>query len=86
MLLRLDESVKKTNVFSEAAAAALIESTLEADAECSVCLVDCESGENAVLLACGHCFHPQCIRSWLVKGKDSCPMCNAKAEQVPRGK
>ena len=83
LLLRLDESVKKKNVMSEKDAAALLESTLEgADVQCSVCLCDVESGESTVLLACGHHFHPQCIRSWLVK-KDTCPMCNAKASQDP---
>ena len=81
ILLQLDESVEKRNVLSELEAAALIESTVEGQVSCSVCLCDLESGESAVLLSCGHCFHPPCIKSWLVKGKDTCPLCNAKAEQ-----
>ena len=81
LLLRLDESVSKRDVLSETEAAALIESALEGDAECSVCLSDLASGDSAVLLSCGHYFHPPCIKAWLVKGKDTCPNCCAKATQ-----
>ena len=81
LLLRLDEGVEKKDRMSESDAAALLESTLEGEAQCSVCLCDIESGESTVLLACGHHFHPACIKSWLVKGKDTCPLCNAKAMQ-----
>ena len=83
MLLRLDETIEKRNVLSQSEAAALVESTLEADAECSVCLCDIASGEQCVLLGCGHHFHPGCIKDWLVKGKNTCPMCNTKASQGP---
>ena len=81
ILLRLDESVAKKDVLSAEQAEALIEHTMEEDDSCCVCMCDLESGESAVMLACGHYFHPPCIKDWLVKGKDTCPMCNAKAEQ-----
>ena len=81
MLLRLDETVEKRNVMSQSEAAALVESTLEGSVECSVCLCDLTSGETCVMLRCGHHFHPGCIKDWLVKGKDTCPMCNTKASQ-----
>ena len=81
VLLRLDESVAKKDVLSEEQASALIEQTMETEAECCVCMCDLEGGESAVMLACGHYFHAPCIKDWLVKGKDTCPMCNAKAEQ-----
>ena len=81
ILLRLDESVAKKDVLSAEQAEALIEHTMEEDESCCVCMCDLESGESAVMLACGHYFHPPCIKDWLVKGKDTCPMCNAKAEQ-----
>ena len=87
ILLRLDESVAKKDVLSEEDAA-LIEQTMEEDAECCVCMCDLVSGESAVMLACGHYFHPPCIKDWLVKGKDTCPMCNAEggAARLRRGR
>ena len=81
LLMRLDESVEKRNVLSQSEASALVETTLEGDAECSVCLCDLTSGECCIMLHCGHHFHPDCIKGWLVRGKNVCPMCNAQATQ-----
>ena len=81
ILLRLDESVPKRDVLSAEQASQLIDSTLEADAECSVCLCDCHSGEAAVVLACGHVFHAPCLKAWAMKGRNSCPMCNEPVAQ-----
>ena len=86
LLLRLDEMNglvhgQRQQVLSQGEAAALIETVLDGDAECSICLCDMASGEQEVLLACGHHYHPGCIKDWLVKGKDTCPMCNIKAKQ-----
>ena len=80
-LLRLDESIERKDLLSEEQASALIETTLDQEECCSICLCDLQNGENVVLLACGHCFHPTCVKEWLVKGRDTCPVCNAKAEQ-----
>jgi hypothetical protein len=81
LLLRLDETVERRNVLSEEAAGKLVVSALESEAECSVCLTDMQTGESAVVLGCGHSFHPQCVREWLCKGRETCPMCNAIAHQ-----
>ena len=44
LLLHLDESVAKKNVLSEKDASALLETTLEANTECTVCMCDMEIG------------------------------------------
>jgi hypothetical protein len=46
---------------------------------CSICLLDCEPGDNMVILPCGHQFHAngnECpgLFPWL-KDNNSCPMC-----------
>lgn len=41
------------------------------DHSCAICL---EVGLGA-RLACGHAFHAGCIRSWLVRGGETCPLC-----------
>merc|ERR1711907_686435 len=87
ILLRLDESVAKKDVLSAEQAAALIEHTMEEDDSCCVCMCDLESGESAVMLACGPYFHPPCIKDWLVKGKDVPDVqCEGGAARLRRGR
>ena len=80
LLLRLDESVQRKNLLSAEAASNLIETILAEDAECSVCLCDMQKGECTVVLGCSHCFHPECIKEWLTRGRDTCPVCTAKVQ------
>lgn len=80
-LLSLDDTIEKKNILSATEAESLLVSTASGESECSVCLTDLESGDTCIMLACGHCFHPPCIRQWLMKGRDQCPMCNAPAHQ-----
>ena len=86
LLLQLDRFVEKRNVLSETQAAELelFESVLDASEECAVCLCDCLPGSRAVVLACGHAFHTQCVKEWVVKGRDTCPLCNTKVVQEER--
>ena len=82
LLLRLDDSVPKRDVMSDAdAARLLIETSLNAEAECSVCLCDCQVGEAAIVLSCRHVFHGPCLKAWATKGRNTCPMCNALLAQ-----
>ena len=79
ILLKLDESVEKRDVMSESEVARLlVESTFDADeeAECSICMCDCECGEAVVRLACSHVFHGPCLKKWAMRGRHTCPMCN----------
>jgi len=48
------------------------------NAECTICLMDYESGDKVVWSTrrmCPHAFHAECILVWLSKGKKRCPMC-----------
>ena len=46
---------------------------------CSVCICDFDKGESVRLLPrCGHIFHHDCIRKWLVEQNSMfCPLCQA---------
>ena len=54
------------------AQAMLDESTGTAD--CPVCLVDVEVGEDVAELPCKHWFHFDCVKAWLQE-HDTCPTC-----------
>ncbi|KAJ0715300.1 putative transcription factor C2H2 family [Helianthus annuus] len=49
----------------------------EVDA-CSICLCEYEKNEKMGRLECGHRFHAECIRRWLLS-KNICPMCRSTA-------
>ncbi|KAM7264812.1 hypothetical protein ACFE04_002495 [Oxalis oulophora] len=43
--------------------------------DCLVCLMPFEKEDDVRLLPkCEHVFHPQCIKTWLLKNK-TCPLC-----------
>ena len=57
--------------------------------ECAVCLFDLDHNLNNIsLIACGHCFHTECIEKWeeLKKitnrlrkiDKSKCPLCRVQ--------
>ncbi|KAL5553964.1 hypothetical protein UlMin_041365 [Ulmus minor] len=41
---------------------------------CVICLEDLPLGSDVVRLPCLHVFHDECIRLWLIKGRN-CPLC-----------
>lgn len=41
---------------------------------CSICLAEYEAGEQVRTLPCLHCFHVQCVDSWL-RQQRTCPVC-----------
>jgi hypothetical protein len=47
---------------------------------CSICISDFTIGEMVRLLPqCGHAFHSECVRKWLVDQKSAyCPLCQAR--------
>eukprot|EP00656_Telonema_subtile_P056366 TRINITY_DN898_c0_g1_i1.p1 TRINITY_DN898_c0_g1~~TRINITY_DN898_c0_g1_i1.p1 ORF type:complete len:683 (-),score=156.14 TRINITY_DN898_c0_g1_i1:106-2154(-) len=52
---------------------------------CVICQEDMQYDEPALKInSCGHCFHGDCVRSWLLGCKQECPICKApvKAEAV----
>ncbi|KAJ0715315.1 putative transcription factor C2H2 family [Helianthus annuus] len=48
---------------------------------CSICLCEYEKKEKMGRLECGHWFHAECIRRWLLS-KNVCPMCRSTALKV----
>ncbi|KAE8727978.1 RING/U-box superfamily protein, putative isoform 2 [Hibiscus syriacus] len=46
---------------------------LEAE-PCCICQVEYDDGENLGTLECGHNFHADCIKQWLMQ-KNLCPIC-----------
>ncbi|XP_051123314.1 RING-H2 finger protein ATL56-like [Andrographis paniculata] len=49
--------------------------------ECSVCLENFRVGDRCrILPVCGHCFHIECIDSWLMK-TGACPVCRTSVAQ-----
>ena len=47
-----------------------------ADAECAICAVEYELGDNlCVLPACVHTFHAACVSQWLANHA-TCPVCS----------
>ncbi|KAL1555791.1 RING-H2 finger protein ATL63-like [Salvia divinorum] len=46
--------------------------------DCCICLGDLYRG-SVTALDCRHEFHSDCIRRWLVRGQNFCPLCKAPA-------
>lgn len=49
------------------------------DTGCAICL---DEGLGA-RLPCGHAFHPACIKAWLLRGGEACPLCVTRIEPPP---
>lgn len=68
---------------------AVLQAAEEADANCShvatvdsVCAICLEEGLGA-RLSCNHAFHSHCIRAWLQRGGETCPLCCAAVRPPP---
>ncbi|XP_057766482.1 probable E3 ubiquitin-protein ligase ZFP1 [Salvia miltiorrhiza] len=48
---------------------------------CAVCQTDYEPGQKIGTLECGHEYHSECIKKWLLM-KNSCPVCKSPALRV----
>ncbi|XP_051124516.1 probable E3 ubiquitin-protein ligase RHG1A isoform X2 [Andrographis paniculata] len=49
---------------------------------CSICREEYNNGENVGVLNCGHDFHTECIKQWLMH-KNLCPICKATGLTTP---
>ena len=58
-----------------------------ARSSCPVCLEEWEVGEIVTEMPCKHCFHGECLKSWL-SVKNTCPVCRFEIEaaEVEGGK
>ena len=50
------------------------EEELERNNECIICR-DNNTEETSVIMPCGHVFHEDCLKSWIIQ-KQTCPICN----------
>ncbi|XP_048493318.1 RING-H2 finger protein ATL47-like [Beta vulgaris subsp. vulgaris] len=51
-------------------------SKVDLDCHCSICLEEFDKSEQEVAnLGCSHIFHGSCLVSWILEGKNSCPLC-----------
>jgi len=51
------------------------------EAMCTICQMDYEEGNQlAIMPACAHAFHEECISTWL-KDKATCPVCMRDVKQ-----
>jgi len=48
--------------------------------ECCICMTEFETSDNLRLLPCGHFFHVECIKKWLVT-RSTCPFCRKDIAQ-----
>lgn len=48
---------------------------------CAICLE--EDKLMPAKLMCGHIFHLQCVRGWLLRGGGNCPLCNMDLSKDP---
>lgn len=46
--------------------------------KCVICLDELKYNDDASKLACGHDFHFECIKNWIMV-KNECPLCKQKA-------
>ncbi|KAK3139304.1 hypothetical protein QOZ80_5AG0381080 [Eleusine coracana subsp. coracana] len=63
----------RTPASAEAVAALLLE-TSGNKGECSVCLKDFDISSKLRAMPCSHCFHEQCLFTWL-RHNHVCPLC-----------
>jgi len=48
---------------------------------CVICQEEMEAGEEALRInSCGHCFHSECVKGWLLGCKHECPTCKAPVD------
>jgi hypothetical protein len=49
------------------------------DGRCQICLTEYQTNEVVRKLSnCNHLYHKDCIDTWLLKGKNNCPLCRSK--------
>ena len=72
----------------------ITQALVDETSKCIICMEQFHTGEIFTSLPCTHRFHPTCIRTWLAKGRDACPVCmttvkdkfpDMRPRQVPAG-
>ena len=50
----------------------------ELEENCSICLENFKTTLKGCKLPCGHIFHENCIKEWLSKHNNRCPVCRVE--------
>lgn len=58
------------------------EGLLECGWDCAICLDGEGSSGKLAQLNCKHTFHVACVRSWLLRGGVTCPLCNFRLRPI----
>jgi len=56
----------------------------ESEVLCSICLGDLDYGDRVGDLSCGHVFHSDCLKSWIQRRKNHCPLCKTALINPPK--
>merc|ERR1719174_1539731 len=68
--------MNKTDIESMATEEFTNESEMKyGEIECSICLINFETGDIMRVMKCGHRFHKACVDEWLSRYKSVCPLC-----------
>jgi hypothetical protein len=80
LLLQLDEAnVRPTASKASVEGLALAPVSHFMGEKCSVCLLAFEQRDKVTILDCKHLFHQECISTWLLTRRRSCPLCGDEA-------
>ncbi|XP_052179897.1 E3 ubiquitin-protein ligase MBR2-like [Diospyros lotus] len=75
--VREDDRLSEDAIISHLKRRIHISSSPNQEAEiCVICQAEYEEGDDIGTLRCGHGYHVDCVKKWLLK-KDSCPLCKA---------
>ena len=77
-----DSKEEDADVAAATAAAAAVENLCAPESQydqesCVICLSEFENGDSITTLPCGHDYHTECIKPWLLKRSSKCPICKA---------
>jgi len=84
----LPEIIFENNVKQKMQKNTDLDSNRVMDTTCSICIEEYKKGDNLRLLPrCNHCFHTECILTWLTEKNASCPLCKLsvlKEDEEPK--
>jgi hypothetical protein len=74
MMRSFNENKPIRTISDERISSILEETTAPTDDCCSICYDDNEK-KQYIKLKCGHKYHVNCIKEWLKRDNNKCPMC-----------
>lgn len=78
-----DPKELRMNLYIDSFAASTKDISVDSVWSCAICLGGAEAGASVRQLPCGHCFHGDCIKAWLRRGRQ-CPLGRCGVPQEAR--